>query len=76
LNPQQQFINPIPCIPFPLLRGRGRYIKRGGASLLLNFSNFWGVQEGLRPSSENFPLFLEGEGDNGGEGVSDWAKKP
>jgi len=23
-----------------------------------------------------FPLSLKGEGDNGGEGVSDWAKKP
>ena len=23
-----------------------------------------------------FPLSLKGEGNNGGEGVSDWAKKP
>jgi len=34
------------------------------------------VKERLRLSYQIFPLSLEGEGDNGGEGVSDWAEKP
>jgi len=27
-------MNPIPCIPFPLARGRGRFLKEGLAPLL------------------------------------------
>jgi hypothetical protein len=30
------FIDPIPFIPFPLVRGRGGILKRGGLSPLLN----------------------------------------
>jgi hypothetical protein len=60
--------NPIPCIPFPLIRGRGGDSEEGLASLL-NAPIFCSKEsqreaEPLLPKI--FPLSLKGEGDNRG----------
>ena len=75
---QRKSINPIPCVPFPLTRGRGGDLKEGLAplfnALLFRLEESQREAEPLLPTI--FPLSLKEEGDNGGEGVSDWAEKP
>jgi len=64
--------NPIPCIPFPLPRGRGVSRKRGFAPLRhpikgverVNTGSFRGTSSLLH---NHLPLSFEGEGDKGGE---------
>jgi len=61
-----------------LPRGRGGDLKEGLAPLL-NARLFYSEKsqreaEPLLPKI--FPLSLEGEGEDGGEGLSDWAEKP
>ena len=47
-------INPIPFIPFPLLRGRGGFVFRGAlAPLKLPINIFWGFAS-LCPSLKKF----------------------
>ena len=52
-------------------------MKEGLAPLLnaLLFYSEESEREAL-PLLPKIPLSLEGEGDNGGEGVSDWVEKP
>jgi len=54
-------VNPIPFIPFPLIRGRGKIIEEGYA--LLNTRDYYikGRLKGLRPFKNNLPPLLTKE---------------
>ena len=75
---QRKSINPIPCVPFPLTRGRGGDWKEGLAPLFNAL--LFRLEESQREASpllpKIFPLSLEGEGDNGEEGVVAGLKSP
>jgi len=51
-SPSPLINNPIPCIPFPLVRGRGRFVLRGASAPLTPPKD----KESLREAK---PLFIE-----------------
>jgi len=63
-------MNPIPSIPFPLLRGRGGNFLRGAKPLLNSLIIVLEKKIRERRSlsyTTDFPLSFKGEGDKGGE---------
>jgi len=63
--------------PLPLGKGKGRRFERGASAPLKRPAlSLWESQREASPLLPKiFPLSLEGDWDNGGEGVSDWAEK-
>ena len=74
---------PYPLYPLPLAKGKGKRFERGALAPLKRplFYSEEGQREAEPLLPKVFPLMqgrysYHGEGDNGGEGASDWAEKP
>ena len=73
---QREVHQPHPLCPLPLAKGKGKRFERGALAPLKHpvFYAEESQREAKPLLSKMFPLSLKGEGDAGGEGLSDWAK--